>query len=82
MFERVYLTEQARGEEENAMRMFEALFNFFLKNPQKLPEFYQTLTEKYDIEQVVCDYLSSMTDRYAVFTFEQYFVPKSFYVKG
>lgn len=82
MFERVYQTKEARGEEENAMRMLEGLFNFFMASPEKLPKFYFDLTKKFSVEQAVCDYISSMTDRYAVFTFEQYFIPKSFYVKG
>ena len=60
-------------------------------HPIKLPgerfyeinrEFYRSLIEKWGIETVVCDYLSSMTDRYAVWAFEELFVPKSFYVKG
>ncbi len=82
MFENVYLTKHAQGEEENAMRMIETLFNYYMKNADKLPAFYRSLIEKWGVETVVCDYLSSMTDRYAVWAFEELFVPKSFYVKG
>ena len=77
MFERVYLTEENKIQEEKAKRMIECLFNFFVKNTDKLPAFYQKLLESYDKERVVCDYLSSMTDRFAVHTFKQIFVPKS-----
>lgn len=82
MFKNVYSTKQAQGEETNAMRMIESLFNFYCKHQDKLPEFYQSLIEKWGVEKVVCDYLSSMTDRYAVWSFEELFIPKSFYVKG
>lgn len=82
MFRYVYSTKQAQGEERNAMRMLDALFAFYMKDPSRLPEFYVSLIDNCGVEQAVCDYISSMTDRYAVFTFEQYFVPKSFYVKG
>jgi len=75
MFERVYQTKYARGEEEKAERMISATYEYFIKNPSELPQTYINLTEKYSVEQVVCDYLSSMTDRYAVYTFNKLFVP-------
>ena len=34
------------------------------------------VTERFPAEQVVCDYISSMTDRYAVYTFNRLFVPR------
>ncbi len=76
MFERVYQTRFARGEEEKAERMISAMYEYFVKNPDKLPETYLKFTEIYTLQQVVCDYLSSMTDRYAVYTFNQIFVPR------
>ena len=76
MFERVYLTDSAKGEEENAERMLSAMHSYFLKNLKRLPETYVGLLEKYPEEQVVCDYLSSMTDRYALYIFKSIFIPK------
>ena len=29
-----------------------------------------------DLDRVICDYISGMTDRYCIATFEQLFVPK------
>ncbi len=76
MFENVYFSESARGEEEKAERMLTAMFGYFMEKPEALPETYVNLIDKYGKEQVVCDYLSSMTDRYAVYTFNKLFVPK------
>ncbi len=76
MFERVYLSESARGEEEKAERMLSALYSHFVAKPEDLPETYIKIIEIYGKEQAVCDYLSSMTDRYAVYTFNRLFVPK------
>lgn len=76
MFERVYFSDSARGEEEKAERMLTAMHEYFIKNVQKLPQTYIKLLEKFDREQVVCDYLSSMTDRYAMYMFDNIFVPK------
>ncbi len=76
MFRRVYKTESAMGEEEKAERMLFEMYYYFEKNPEKLPETYVNLLEKYPLNQVICDYLSSMTDRYAVYMFNKIFVPK------
>ncbi len=76
MFERVYRTKYAMGEEEKAERMLSAMYDYFIKYPEKLPETYLKLMNTYPREQVVCDYISSMTDRYAVKVFNSIFVPR------
>lgn len=76
MFERVYLSGTAKAEEGKAERMLSAMYSYFLKNSDKLPPQYFSMLENYSREQVVCDYLSSMTDRYAVYVFDSVFVPK------
>ena len=82
MFDNVYLTPAAIKEEETALNMLSAMYDYFSAHKEKLPDRYVDLLEKYELKTVLCDYLSSMTDRYAVFTFENIFVPKSFFVKG
>lgn len=76
MFENVYLTKYAKGEEEKAERMLSALYSYYEKNPEALPQTYIKLMDNYANEQVICDYISSMTDRYAVYTFNRIFVPR------
>ena len=81
MFENVYLIPSSIKEEEKALRMLSALFDYFTQKPEKLPYNFINLLDRFDKETVVCDYLSSMTDRYAVSLFQNIFVPKNFYVK-
>lgn len=76
MFEKVYFSGSARGEEEKAERMLTAMYEYFIKNTDMLPKTFISLLDKYSEEQTVCDYLSSMTDRYAVYMFNKIFVPK------
>ncbi len=76
MFERVYLTDSAKGKEQKAERMLSAMYAHFMSRPEELPETYIYLLEVYPREQVVCDYLSSMTDRYAIYMFDNIFIPK------
>lgn len=75
MFERVYHNKSSKGEEEKAERMLTEMYRYFAKNLDKMPETYLSLLEKYPKEQVVCDYISSMTDRYAIYKFNSIFVP-------
>lgn len=77
MFEKVYITPLSMKEEERAKRMLGAVYEYFYNNIEKLPPFYRSLTEKWPIEQVLCDYLSSMTDKFAVAVFNNLFVPRS-----
>ncbi|MDE6666875.1 MAG: deoxyguanosinetriphosphate triphosphohydrolase [Clostridia bacterium] len=76
MFNNVYYSPTAKGEEQKAERMLTETYLYFVKNPDKLPASYIKFLDKFSKEQVVCDYLSSMTDRYAVYTFNQIFVPR------
>ena len=81
MFERVYLAPSALKEEDTALRMLSAMFGYYTANKDKLPERYLALLDRFDLDTVLCDYLSSMTDRFAVYTFENIFVPKSFFIR-
>ena len=81
LFKKVYNDLAAKEEESRAHRMLSAMYEYFKNNTQKLPDFYKKLLENYDIDTVISDYISSMTDRYAVFTFEEIFVPKNFFMR-
>ena len=55
------------------------LFFYYLKNIDDLPNEYINLLEKGETkEQIVCDYVSGMTDDYAIYKFNQLFIPQSF----
>ena len=60
--------------------MLTAMYKHFKENTEKLPDFYKGLLKDFDVDTVVSDYISSMTDRYAVYTFEGIFIPKNFLI--
>ena len=62
-------------EEEKADRMISSLYDYYKKRPELLPEFYVKELDKYDIDTVLCDYLSGMSDSYAVKSFSELFIP-------
>ena len=52
-----------------------------MKEPDKLPPEYQDIRYEEGVERAVCDYISGMTDKYAVERFGEAFIPKSWSVK-
>jgi len=71
MFERVYRDCDSRLELQRARHMLQALFARFREHPQEMPEEYFSRVEQDGCERVVCDYVSGMTDQYALRAFEE-----------
>lgn len=76
MFENVYTEKSGNSENERADRLLEILFNRFDTYPEEMPQFFVSLLDKYDKVTVLCDYLASMSDTYAINLFNDLFVPK------
>ncbi len=76
LFQNVYFNSEAKSEEFKAEAMIETLYTYFVKNPDKLPsEFSQTVSDE-GVERAACDYISGMTDRYAIRTYSEIYVPR------
>ena len=56
--------------------MLEILFDHFVKNPEKLPETYKRNIDEEGVPRCVCDYISGMTDRYAIDLYTNLFIPQ------
>ncbi len=80
MFESVYKNPVAKGEETKAVDLLEKLYIHFKKNTSEIPRLYASRLESDGLDAVLCDYISSMTDRYAVEVFKEVFIPKSWHV--
>lgn len=77
MFVAVYKNPICKSEEVKAISMIERLFEYYYKNPQSMPEFFQKIADEEGIERAVCDYIAGMSDTYSVKTFNQLFIPMS-----
>ncbi|MCD7811812.1 MAG: deoxyguanosinetriphosphate triphosphohydrolase [Ruminococcus sp.] len=77
MFERVYTNPNAKQEETKAVALVEKLYRYFIEHPEKMPDEYRSIIREYDIDRAVCDYISGMSDSYAVDLYTELFVPKS-----
>ena len=81
MFEHVYEVAN-KSIQERSERMLTQMFAYFMKHIEKLPQSYARLLEEDGKEQVVCDYISGMTDKYAISVFESLFIPTTFSIGG
>jgi dGTPase len=77
MFERVYNDKTFKEEEKRADRMLTALYEYYFDNTDKLPQNYQNMLLSESKETVLCDYISGMSDIYAVNTFKEIFIPNN-----
>ena len=75
LFERVYTNPIAKGEEAKSKVLLIRLFEHYVKHPDQLPALYRGFIEEEGVERCVCDFLSGMTDRYAIETYRSLFVP-------
>lgn len=83
MFDNVYKNPIAKGEEVKAKAMLERMFYFYSDHIDFMPEkFLRMIDEGEDKGRVVCDYISGMTDQYAVTKFQENFVPQAWEVDG
>lgn len=81
MFENVYVNPVAKGEEKKAEVLMSTLYTHFMKHQDDMPEeFLNLISEGEPKEQVVCDYVGAMSDRFAISLYESIFIPKSWQI--
>ncbi len=76
LFKNVYFNPKAKKEEEKAKTMLETMFDYFVRYPEKMPDAYQRNIAEEGVPRCVCDYISSMTDRYAIDLYTKLFIPQ------
>ncbi len=83
MFDHVYKNPVAKSEEVKAKLMLEQLYNYYMEHPEELPDkLWRMHQNGEDKGRVVCDYISGMTDQYAISKFSEYFIPVAWQVDG
>ena len=81
LYEKVYSNQKAKGEETKVSNILGSIWEYYLKNPDKLPADYKRIASAEGVERAVCDYVSGMTDDYAVFKFSSIYIPAAWQVK-
>ena len=81
MFEKVYRNPVAKGEESKARDILKSLYEHYMRHPEQLPENFRPQLDFDGIERVVCDYIACMTDKYAIYQYEQIFIPSGWQMR-
>ena len=76
LFKNVYTNPVAKSEESKAKAMLIQLYEYYVKYPEKMPDVYKRYMDDEGIERCAADFVSGMTDRYAIETFKELFVPE------
>lgn len=77
MFNNVYIGSTAKDEESKVFGIIEALYEYYMNRPEKMPLQMQEIAENEGSERAVCDYIAGMSDRFAIYTFTNLYVPRS-----
>ena len=75
LFDNLYSKGDAKWEEPKAYEMLVELFDHFVGHPDEVPAEYRLHDDPVDVQ--VADFVSGMTDRYAIRVYEDLKIPKS-----
>lgn len=78
MFEHVYHNNEVKkaSDIEKVENIISSLYNYYLKEPEKLPKEYYSKIGKWGKNEMVKDYIAGMTDRYAINLYDELFMLK------
>ena len=78
LFQHVYMDEWRKSEEQRCDHLLTSLFEYYMEHPALMPMEYVQIAYRDGTERAVTDFLAGMTDRYAMRTYQQLFMPDSF----
>jgi dGTPase len=61
---RLYSQSAIAEDRDRSVAALDALFQFFLEHPDRMPEYYAALAKREPVHRVVCDYIAGMTDHF------------------
>lgn len=73
LYKRLYYNPEVHLPNQRAVRMLEALFRYYEKDPKQLPPAVHQRGRKIGWHRAICDYLSGMTDPYAIAEYNRLF---------
>lgn len=80
MYSTVYVDKEAKREEGKVDKLVGELYERLSANPSLMPTFYMQIAFNEGIDRAVADYISGMSDQFAVRLFEELFVPRKWHV--
>ena len=81
MYSDIYTNPIAKGEESKVFGLIEKLYDHYRNNTELLPDEYRAIALTDSPERAAVDYISGMTDTFAIDKYEQLYIPFSWKVK-
>jgi dGTPase len=81
MMNTVYRNSRAKSEEGKVLGILSGIFDHYLERPSRLTEDYRVIAEQDGLRRAVGDYVSGMTDKYAIHIYEEVFIPEAWQVR-
>ena len=75
LFQNVYTESTSWDETKKVTSLLQMLYRHFCQYPEKIPEEFRVCCDTDSVERIVCDWVSGMTDRYAMKLFQQLSLP-------
>nr|WP_245669669.1 deoxyguanosinetriphosphate triphosphohydrolase [Desulfuribacillus alkaliarsenatis] len=77
MFQNVYVASLAKKEEDKAKKIVGLVYSYFNNHPELLTtEYMQQCSEMTNHQQLVCDFVAGMTDRYIITLYKKIVIPE------
>ena len=80
MYATVYVDKTAKREEQKVDKEIGELYDYYLNHIDRMSNFYVQLAYQEGRDRAVTDYISGMSDEFAIRTFEELFVPQKWHV--
>ena len=80
MYRTVYVDRSAKKEEQKVEKVLTELYEYYLTHIEQMSNFYLQLAYQEGRDRAVTDYISGMSDEFAIRTFEDVFVPRKWHV--
>ena len=81
MYEGVYYNPIAKGEERKVQNILGSIWEYYVNHIDELPVVYQSIADDEGPQRAVCDYVSGMTDSYALEVYSELFIPAAWTIK-
>lgn len=81
MYEGVYYNPIAKGEERKVQNILGSIWEYYVSHIDELPVVYQSIADDEGPQRAVCDYVSGMTDSYALEVYSELFIPAAWTIK-
>lgn len=76
LYDEVYSRKEIIDEIRKAIKALKELFFYFMENPQIIIKSQYKVANESELQRIVCDFVAGMSDKMALNTYEQVFLPR------